>query len=138
MALESTPVIFNKSCCCGFLLLAFLLLSTGTPLPGQSPSPLVSRGYAVLPVPQKVTLTGKDFELDNHWKLQLVSTVKENDVAVESLQAGLGIRFYLSLAGNGFGPPTSGGVQLDPRAKSGSIGEATDRSEERRVGEEWR
>ena len=138
MALESTPVIFNKSFCCGFLLLAFLLLFTGTPLNGQSPSPLVSRGYAVLPVPQKVTLTGNDFTLDDHWKLQLVSGVKENDVAVESLQAGLGSRLHLSLAGSGSGPPVSGVIQLDLRLNSVSIGEATDQNKSALVEQAYR
>ena len=104
MGLESKPVVSKKSLCRGFVLLACALLFTGAPVLTQSLSPLMSKGYAVLPVPQEVTLTGKDFALDGHWKLELEGEVKENDVAVESLKSGLASSF----AETGSSPLASG------------------------------
>src|SRR5256884_6063121 len=68
MGLESTPVVSKKSLCRGFVLLTSAFLFTGAPVLSQSSSPLISKGYSVLPVPQKVTLTGKDFALDGRWR----------------------------------------------------------------------
>src|SRR2546423_555362 len=128
MGLESTPVVSKKSLCRGFVLLLGALPFTGAPVLTQSSSPLVSNGYAVLPVPQQVTLTGKDFALDGHWKLELEGDVKENDVAVESLKASLASRLHLSLAQTGSNRLASGVIQLDLRPKSVLIGQAIDRN----------
>ena len=119
---------WRRSLCRAFVLFTCLLLFTGTPLLSETSSPLVSRGYAVLPVPQEVTLTGKDFALDNRWRLELGGEVKENDVAVESLKAALAARFHLSLAGTDSGRLESGVIRLDLRPNSVSIGQATDRN----------
>src|SRR5438045_5277866 len=121
MGLESTPVVSKKSLCRGFVLLLGALPFTGAPVLTQSSSPLVSRGYAVLPVPQEVTLTGKDFALDNRWRLELGREVKENDVAVESLKAALASRFRLRLAATDSGRLESGVIRLDLRPNSVSI-----------------
>src|SRR5438105_3770972 len=126
MGLESTPVVSKKSLCRGFVLLICALLFTGAPVLSQNSSPLVSKGYAVLPVPQQVTLTGKDFALEGRWKLELEGDVKENDVAVENLKASLASRFHLSLAETGSSRLASGVIQLDLSQKSGSISEAID------------
>ena len=83
MRLESTPVVSKKSLYPGFVFFTSALLFTGVPVLSQSSSPLVSKGYSVLPIPQNVTLTGKDFALEGSWKLALEGDVKENDVAVE-------------------------------------------------------
>jgi len=128
MGLESTPVVSKKSLCRGFVLLICALLFTGAPVLSQNSSPLVSKGYAVLPVPQQVTLTGKDFALEGRWKLELEGDVKENDVAVENLKASLASRFHLSLAETGSSRLASGVIQLDLRPKSVSIGQAIDRN----------
>lgn len=128
MGLESTPVVSKKSLCRGFALLTCALLFTGAPVFSQGPSPLMSKGYPVLPVPQQVTLTGKDFALDGPWKLELKGKVKEDDVAVESLKASLASRFNLIFAETGSGPLASGVIQLDLRPKSVSIGQAIDRN----------
>src|SRR5437762_3986500 len=80
--------------------------------------------FRSLPVPQQVTLTGKDFALDGRWKLELEGDVKENDVAVESLKASLASRFHLSLAETGSSRLESGEIRMDLRPKSVSIGQA--------------
>src|SRR4051794_9852046 len=43
-------------------------------------SPLFSRGYTVLPAPQKVSLGAKDFELTRAWRLELGPGVKPDDI----------------------------------------------------------
>ena len=126
MGLESTPVVSKKSLCRGFVLLTSAFLFTGAPVLSQSSSPLISKGYSVLPVPQKVTLTGKDFALDGRWKLELEGEVKENDVAVESLKTSLASGFHLSLAETGSSRLRAGVIQMDLRPKSVSIGQAID------------
>jgi hypothetical protein len=103
------------------------MLFTATALHSETLSPLAARGYPVLPVPQRVTLTGNDFVLDSHWKLRLEGEVKENDVAVESLKAGLASRFHLKLAETGSDRLDSGVIRIDLRPKSVSIGQAIDR-----------
>jgi hexosaminidase len=128
MWLEYTSAVNRKSLRRGLVLLAFPLLFTGKPTLSQNSSPLASSGYSVLPVPQQVTLTGKDFALDNHWSVELEGAVKENDVAVESLRAALGSRFHLAIAGTARGRSASGAIQLSLRPNSLSIGQATDRN----------
>jgi hexosaminidase len=128
MGLESTSVVGKKSLYRSFVLLACPLLFCAASGVSQTLSPLASRGYAVLPVPQQVTLTGKDFVLDNGWRLELEGAAKENDVAVESLRAALESRFHLSLSGTASGRSGSGVIQLDLRPNAVSIGQATDRN----------
>ena len=138
MGLESTPVVSKKSPCRGFVLLTSALLFTGAPVLSQCSSPLVSKVYSVLPVPQKVTLTGKDFALDGRWKLELEGDVKENDVAVESLKASLASRFHLSLAETGSSRLESGEIRMDLRPKSVSIGQAIDKDKPALVEQAYR
>ena len=49
-------------------LAALLLLVAIQPLPAQTLSPLTSRGYTVLPIPQTVTLGPRDFALTDGWQ----------------------------------------------------------------------
>ena len=126
MGLEFTPAVTKKSLSRGFVFFACALLFTVAPVLGQSSSPLVSKGYAVLPIPQKVTLTGKDFALDGRWKLELEG-VKENDVAVESLKASLASRFHLSLPETGPSRLGAGVIRMNLRPKSVSVGQAIDK-----------
>ena len=94
---------------------------------GQNPSPLASAGYAVLPVPQKVILMGKDIALDGEWQLELEGGVKEKDVAVESLKEGLATRFHRSLAARHSARSESGVIRMALKPNSLSIGQANDR-----------
>jgi len=54
---------------CHYLVLLTCPMLIPATLLGQNPSPLASAGYAVLPVPQKVILMGKDIALDGEWQL---------------------------------------------------------------------
>jgi hypothetical protein len=62
-----------------------------------SPSPLATRGYAVLPVPQRVMLGQADFPFGAGWRLELRS-VASGDIAVSSLMEGLSSRFHIKLS----------------------------------------
>lgn len=64
---------------------------------GSTVSPLYSRGYTVIPEPQKVTLGDRDFLFGVDWQLQLDRGVELRDVAVTSLVEDLKSRFHLSL-----------------------------------------
>ena len=91
---------------------------------GAAASPLFARGYTVIPEPQKVTLTGQDFEFTSSWRLQLGPGVKADDIAVVSLKEELQERFHLALSeakGKG-GSILSMGI--DPHAVE--VGVATD------------
>ncbi len=89
----------------------------------QTVSPLLARGYTVIPQPQKVSLETEDFSFGNGWQLRLGSGVSANDVAVESLREGLSNRFHVALNT----PGSSLGV-LSLRIAAGSvrIGQAQD------------
>jgi hexosaminidase len=114
-----------KYFCHYLVLLTYPLLIPAT-LSGQNPSPLAFAGYAVLPVPQKVSLSGNNFVLGGKWQLELEG-VKQNDVAVESLKEGLATRFHLSLAAMPFTRPESGVIRMVLKPNSVSIGQANDR-----------
>src|SRR5215472_12486145 len=88
-------------------------------------SPLLARGYTVIPEPQKVTLGGPDFEFTTSWRLELGPGVKASDIAVESLKEELPERFHLALleAKGEVGPRLK--LAIAPQAVE--VGEATDR-----------
>jgi hypothetical protein len=88
-------------------------------------SPLFVRGYTVIPEPQKVTLSGKDFEFSPSWRLELAPGVPPDDIAVQSLKQELQERFHLALveAKDKGGPGLK--LAIDPQAVE--IGAATDR-----------
>lgn len=72
-----------------------------------APSPLAARGYAVLPVPQRVTLGSADFRFGNGWSVER-ENVAPDDVAVASLREGLGERFHVHLSS----APQRGSIRL--------------------------
>jgi hexosaminidase len=78
--------------------LLLLLLSTGMYAVSGTSSPLFSRGYTVLPTPQKVTLGSKEIEFTSTWHIELTPDVKLEDIAVHSLKEELQERFNLTLA----------------------------------------
>ena len=106
--------------------LAILLLLIGIrPLPADTVSPLTSRGYTVLPIPQKVMLGPHDFALMDGWQVVLERGVKADDIAVQSLKELLSERFGLRLAEAGAG---RGVIRLAVAPKSVDIDGATDKN----------
>lgn len=89
---------------------------------GATPSELYSRGYTLIPEPQRVELKGGDIEIDGSWKLQTARGVKPDDVAVESLKEGLKDRDGLTLASHGPGKA----IELEIQPGSVQVGQATD------------
>jgi len=113
----------GRTLLCGSVL-AVMSVCWGSVLRAATVSALFARGYTVIPAPQQVTLSGKDFEVATPWRLDLGPGVKADDVAVQSLQEGLRERFHFAFSeGKGKG----GGLKLaiDPQAVG--VGEATDR-----------
>src|SRR5690348_4599125 len=95
-------------------------------LHGATPSELYSRGYTLIPEPQRVELKGPDIEIDGSWKLQIVRGVKSDDVAVESLKEGLKDRDGITFATRGAGKV----VELEVQPGSVQIGQAADQQKQ--------
>ena len=77
-------------------------------------SPLASRGYSVLPEPQRVTLRTGDFRFGPAWSIQRKG-VAAGDIAAASLGEELRSRFHLPAAGR------SGGVRVTLAIAPGSV-----------------
>jgi len=73
----------------GLLIPALAICAAAAPL-----SPLGARGYAVLPAPQRVTLTGGDFRFGAGWSIERKGVAAE-DAAAISLSEGLSSRFHI-------------------------------------------
>ncbi len=75
------------------VLVAALALSILAGWPGLThdgtATALWLRGYAILPAPQKVVLSGGDFPFGSDWQLQLGPGVAASDQPVTTLQTGL-------------------------------------------------
>jgi len=110
-----------------WLYLAVILLFIPTKGFSATVSALFSRGYTVIPEPQRVNLGTKDFSFGEGWRLELAEGVSTVDVAVESLKEELESRFHVTLAGPG--RPTAGAkvVRLSVMPGAVTIGEALDR-----------
>lgn len=70
-----------------------LLLAITAPLLvfAQTPTPLWSRGYSVIPTPQKVQLSEGDTVIDSAWTID-ATTLPANNIAVSTLAKALGIK----------------------------------------------
>jgi hypothetical protein len=88
-------------------------------------SPLFARGYTVIPEPQKVELSGRDFEFGDTWRLQLASGVKADDIAVRSLKQELQERDHVALREASAKGGSVLRLAIDPRAVE--IGAAIDK-----------
>jgi hexosaminidase len=107
------------------------------PLLAQQPpvkSPLLVRGYTVIPEPQRVSLGNGDFRFGADWRLQPGPGVPPNDVAVETLREDLSTRFRLRL--NPLGK--AGVVHLEIQPGSIAVGEALDHDKQLLAEEAYR
>jgi hypothetical protein len=88
-------------------------------------SPLYSRGYTVIPEPQRVTLRAPEIPFGVGWALRLASAVPSNNAAVEVLTRELAARFHLDLNSK---PNPAGVVRLALKPDAVLIGEACDQN----------
>src|SRR5690242_5457541 len=95
-------------------------------LTANAQQPLFEHGYNVIPVPQKVELTGGDFEVGSGWRLQLGQGVKSDDVAIEGLKEGLATRHGITLETRGRGHA----IELMIQPGSVEIGQAADKNKQ--------
>ncbi len=105
-----------------FVLLLFVpcFLSAGV-------SPLLERGYTVMPEPQRVRLGESDFRFGAEWRLELAPSVTPNDSAVAALKEDLESRFQLRLSGSGSG---AGVLRLAIASNAVQIGAALDKDKQ--------
>lgn len=106
-----------------YVLLAVVITLLSGSVAAETASPLVARGYAVLPVPQHVKLAERDFHFGQDWRLRLGTGVPQADVAVESLKEQLDSRFHIALAGQG----AAGALELAVQPNSIVVSDTTDR-----------
>lgn len=104
---------------------AVIVLLCGTAR-ADSFTPLEEHGYSALPQPQKVTLTGGDFNFGNAWRLELFRGVRADDVAVESLKQDLRLRYGLRVVPGGSRRTKGGVIRLAVIPRAVAIGDATD------------
>jgi hypothetical protein len=93
----------------------------------QNLSPLMGRGYTVLPVPQRVVLGDRDVRFGADWRIEAAPEVA-NDVAVSDLRDRLAERYQLALNQSGAAPASKAGIvrlAIEPNAVS--VTGATDR-----------
>jgi hypothetical protein len=88
-------------------------------------SPLLSRGYSVIPEPQQVRLDG-DFQLKDGWQLILGSHVPSGDVSVESLKEVLDLK----IAADRKKSAAVRSIRLSIEPNSVEVGQATDREKQ--------
>ena len=109
-----------------FPYLVFVMILGWVPLNGATQSPLFDRGYNVIPIPQKVELTGRDLEFGSGWRLEPGQGVKADDVAVTSLKEGLETRDGITLETRGRGKA----IELAIQPGSVEIGQAADKDKQ--------
>jgi hypothetical protein len=102
------------------------LNAAGSQARAETASPLFARGYTVLPTPQNVELSGKDFAVTNGWRLELASGITPDDVAVASLKEELRARCQLTLAEGRAARSVRGVIRLSLAPGSVAVGEAAD------------
>ena len=85
------------------ILVAFAIATGGCrfgTLLAATVSPLLARGYTVIPEPQKVMLAGPDFEFTPSWQLELGPGVAADDIAVDEGRARGTISFCIAASQN--------------------------------------
>ena len=89
-------------------------------------SPLLARGYTVLPAPQRVTLGARDFPFSSDWQLNLSPGITPDDVAVLDLKERLHERFGMSLASDH--SASAPALRFQIKSTAVAVGNATDRN----------
>ena len=108
------------------LLIGVTLLAARSSVTAAVVTPLFSRGYTVIPAPQKVSLGTKDFEFNRSWRLEIGRGIEAGDIAVQSLSEQLRERFQVTLGSNGATGAKAGVVRLAVTPNAVAIGATTD------------
>jgi len=109
--------------------LALLLCAVGN-AEAAAASALAAHGYAVLPEPQQVALRDEDFSFGPEWHLDWSAGIRADDVAIESLQEGLKMRFGVSLQRQSGKSGHGKVVWLSIEAGAVAVGKAADRDKD--------
>ncbi|HET6250667.1 MAG TPA: beta-N-acetylhexosaminidase [Tepidisphaeraceae bacterium] len=99
-------------------------------------SPLAEAGYAVLPMPQSVKLSGKSVRLTEDWKIAVDAGLKNDDVAVEALKDEFSARHHLQLTLEH--APAGAKFELTVAPGSVAIGAAQDRDRDALAAQAYR
>ena len=93
LAMDQTLAVTRSPSMKANVLVAALAFSILAGWPGLTydgtATALWLRGYAILPAPQKVALSGGDFPFGSDWQLQLGPGIAPSDQPVTTLQSGL-------------------------------------------------
>jgi len=114
-----------------FTGLIFVFLAVA-PLPAETVSPLLARGYTVMPPPQVVRLGASDFEFGSGWKIEAQGAAA-HDVAIETMKDELERRYQLKLAGSG-----ANVVRLILSPNSVAVGAAQDTDKQALAGQAYK
>jgi hexosaminidase len=104
--------------------LALVLAATGA-AHAATASPLAAAGYAVLPAPQRVTLSGSEFAISDAWRMKVAPGIPATDIAIETLTDELATRHGLRLSPAD--QEAAKTIELAVRADAVDIGPALDR-----------
>ncbi|MDB5332237.1 MAG: hypothetical protein JWP03_3388, partial [Phycisphaerales bacterium] len=105
-------------------LACVLVLLCSTAGLGAEPEALPVRDLSLLPMPQRLNISGPAFAISNDWLIRRGTGVNEDSVAVEALKEGLGTRHALRLNAGAEGAPA---IVLSIQPASVEIGAAQDR-----------
>jgi hypothetical protein len=83
-------------------------------------------GAGLLPVPQRVSLTSRQYVLDNNWAIHAGSNISKEDPAVKSLSSALKDRFGVTVKMNTANSGSKKVILLVLKAGSVTIGKTTD------------
>jgi hexosaminidase len=108
-------MLFCRTICAALVL--------GALAPADTLPPLASRGYGVIPAPQRVELSGPDTAFGPEWSLALEGVAKD-DPAPALLREDLPARF-------GLRPPAEGGTRVRLVLRPGSVAPGAATSRER-------
>jgi hexosaminidase len=105
-------------------LACVLVLLCSTAGLGAEPAALSVRDLSLLPMPQRLNISGPAFAISNDWLIRRGPGVNEDNLAVEALKEDLGTRHALRLKAGAKGAPA---IVLSIQSASVEIGPAQDR-----------
>jgi hypothetical protein len=119
-------------CACAFLFrLTLVLVWYASHANAASPSPLFARGYTVIPEPQRVELSVRDFAFGNGWRVVLEAGVQRDGAALEVLRDDLASWYGIHLETATKSASLAKTLRMAISPGSVKIGSATDRDRDK-------